>query len=316
MSVYTRLTKEELEELLNHYDIGEFVSIEGINEGITNSNFYLKTSNSKYILTIFEEPNLNLDYAISLMSLLSKNHIPCPSPIKTKNKKTVLSIQNKPLSIFTLLPGNTISKKVPTKKMCEEIGETIGKIHICSKNFEKFDPGLRDGNWFEETAKKVGQFLDQNDIKLIDKEILNQKECCNQNLPRGVIHSDLFRDNAMFLNNKLTGVIDFYYACNGYFLYDLAIIANDWCITHEKKINIEMQNALINSYAKIRPIEDIEKKLWQKALRHAALRFWLSRLHDKFFPISGEITHQLDPDEFKSILLDRINNNYTLNINE
>ena len=118
MSVYTRLTKEELEQLLNHYDIGEFVSIEGINEGITNSNFYLETSNSKYILTIFEEPNLNLDYAISLMSLLSKNHIPCPTPIKTKNKKTVLSIQNKPLSIFTLLPGNTISKKVPTKKMC------------------------------------------------------------------------------------------------------------------------------------------------------------------------------------------------------
>lgn len=316
MSVYTRLTKEELEQLLNHYDIGEFVSIKGINEGITNSNFYLETSNSKYILTIFEEPNLNLDYAISLMSLLSKNQIPCPTPIKTKNNKTVLSIQNKPLSIFTLLPGNTLSKKKPTKKMCEEIGATIAKIHIYSKNFKKFDLGLRDENWFRKTAKKIKPFLDSSDIKIIDKEILNQTECCNKNLPKGVIHSDLFRDNAMFSNNKLTGVIDFYYACNGYFLYDLAIIVNDWCVTDEKKIDLEMQNALINSYSKIRQIEDIEKKLWQKVLRHAALRFWLSRLHDKFFPISGEITHQLDPDEFKNILLDRINNNYTLKINE
>ncbi len=118
----------------------------------------------------------------------------------------------------------------------------------------------------------------------------------------------------MFLDNNLTGVIDFYYACNGYYLYDLAIIVNDWCLKKDFKIDLDRQEALLKSYNAIRKIEDIEVNEWPKVLRHAALRFWLSRLHDKFFPTDGEITHQLNPDEFKSILLDRINSTYILKI--
>ncbi len=230
MSVYTRLTKEELEQLLDQYDIGNFVAVEGINEGITNSNYYLTTSHKKFILTIFEEPNLNLEYAIELMDILSNNQINCPIPIKTNNGMTVVEVKNKPASIFSLLPGKTITKKIPTVDMCKQIGETIAKIHIHSKKFDKYDLGLRSSDWFETVSKKLGKVLSAEDMDLINSEIKNQIYCENKNLPKGVIHSDLFRDNAMFLDNNLTGVIDFYYACNGYYLYDLAIIVNDWCL--------------------------------------------------------------------------------------
>lgn len=312
MSVYTRLTKEELEVLLNHYDLGNYNDIEGINEGITNSNYYLTTSKNKYILTIFEEPNLNLNYAIKLMEILSKNQIPCPTPIKTKEGKSILTVKNKPLTIFTLLPGKTLSNKTPTIEMCSQIGETLSKIHICSKDYKDYDEGLRGSKWFIEVSKKLKPFLNKEDSNLIDKEIENQIYCTNKDLPKGIIHSDLFRDNAMFENEKLTGVIDFYYACNGYYLYDLAIVVNDWCLNNDMSINLERQNALVQSYNKNREIEKIEKETWQNTLRHAALRFWLSRLHDKHFPTVGEITHLLDPNEFKLILLDRIKKSYEL----
>ena len=314
MSVYTRLTKEELEQLLNLYDIGSFIGIEGISEGITNSNYYLTTSQNKYILTIFEEPNLNLNYAIDLMDLLSINQIPCPIPIKSKVGKPVLNFKGKPLSIFTLLPGKTITKKIPSEIMCIQIGDTLAKMHLHSKKHKTHYSGLRDIKWFKKTAIKLNPILDIEEKNLINKELENLSYCLEKNLPSGVIHSDLFRDNAMFVDDNLTGVIDFYYACNGYYLYDLAIIVNDWCLNKDMTINLQRQDALVNSYNKNRLIEKSEKEAWPNALRHAALRFWLSRLHDKHFPLDGEITHQLDPNDFKLILIDRIQNHYNLHI--
>ena len=314
MSVYTRLTKEELEQLLSHYEIGNFIDIEGISEGITNSNYYLTTSKNKYILTIFEEPSLNLNYAIELMDILADKKIPCPTPIRTKKGEQVINLIGKPISIFTLLPGKTITNIIPSVNMCKQIGETLAKLHMHSKEHKKYDLGLRDNSWFIRTAEKLNPVLNINDIHLIDKEILNQQDCLNKNLPEGVIHSDLFRDNAMFIGEELTGVIDFYYACNGYYLYDLAIITNDWCLKDNREIDFVRQDALIKSYNKIRKIEPIEKVMWPKVLRHAALRFWLSRLHDKHYPTDGEITRVLDPNEFKLILIDRIKNSYQLNL--
>ena len=314
MSVYTRLTKEELEQLLNLYDIGGFVNIEGISEGITNSNYYLTTSLNKYILTIFEEPNLNLNYAIELMDLLSTNQIPCPIPIKSKDGKCIINFKDKPLSIFTLLPGKTITKETPSEIMCVQIGETLAKMHLHSKKHKTHYVGLRDIEWFKKTAIKLNPVLDIAEINIINKELENLSYGLWKNLPSGVIHSDLFRDNAMFIGDNLTGVIDFYYACNGYYLYDLAIIVNDWCLNMDMTINLKRQDALISSYNKHRIIEEAEKEFWSNALRHAALRFWLSRLHDKHFPLDGEITHQLDPNIFYDILADRILNHYTINI--
>ena len=241
MSVYTRLTKEELEYLLNEYDIGDLTDVEGINEGITNSNFYLQTTKSKYILTIFEEPNLNLDYAIKLMELLSRHQIPCPKPFKSKNKESIKKIHDKPVAIFSLLPGKTLSEITPSLNMCDQIGEVIAKIHVHASEFNENYSGSRDLDWFNKTYRKLHSKLDEKDRDIIGKELLNLSKKDFQKLPSGVIHSDLFRDNTLFTNDKLTGVIDFYYACNGYLLYDLAIIINDWCLNEDKTINIERQ---------------------------------------------------------------------------
>ena len=312
MSVYTRLTKEELEYLLNEYDIGDLTDIEGINEGITNSNFYLQTTNSRYILTIFEEPNLNLDYAIKLMEHLSHHQIPCPRPFKSKDNENIKKIQNKPVAIFSLLPGKTLSDTTPSLNMCEQIGEVLAKIHVNASKFNENYSGSRDFIWFNKTYEKLKSKLNTEEEIIIKDELISLSNKDFNKLPLGVIHADLFRDNTLFINDKLTGVIDFYYACNGYLLYDLAIVINDWCLNEDKTINIERKESIIQSYNKIRKIEQIEKDYWPEVLKHAALRFWLSRLHDKYFPTDGEITHILDPDEFKLIFLDRMNNNYSL----
>ena len=312
MSVYTRLTKEELEYLLNEYDIGDLADIEGINEGITNSNFYLQTTNSRYILTIFEEPNLNLDYAIQLMEHLSYHQIPCPRPFKSKDNENIKKIQNKPVAIFSLLPGKTLSDTTPSLNMCEQIGEVLAKIHVNASKFNENYSGSRDFIWFNKTYEKLKSKLNTEEEIIIKDELISLSKKDFNKLPLGVIHADLFRDNTLFINDKLTGVIDFYYACNGYLLYDLAIVINDWCLNEDKTINIERKESIIQSYNKIRKIEQIEKDYWPEVLKHAALRFWLSRLHDKYFPTDGEITHILDPDEFKLIFLDRMNNNYSL----
>ena len=312
MSVYTRLTKEELEQLLNDYNIGDPIDIEGINEGITNSNFYLQTTKSKYILTVFEDKSLNLEYSIHLMELLSNQKIPCPMPIKSKANETIKILRNKPVAIFSLLQGRTISKIDPSLKMCEQIGEMIAKIQLCSDKMNDVYLGSRHLTWFEETYKKLQDKLSNEENEMIENEIKNHIKNQLNVLPSGIIHSDLFRDNALFIEDKLTGVIDFYYACQGYFLYDLAIIVNDWCLNSDKTINIEKQKKIVQAYNKFRKITQVEKDFWPKALRHAALRFWLSRLHDKYFPTDGELTHILDPNEFKSIFIDRVENPYKL----
>ena len=188
------------------------------------------------------------------MDLLSTNRIPCPIPVKSKDGKCVLNFKDKPLSIFTLLPGKTITKKTPSEMMCMQIGETLAKMHLHSKKHKAHYAGLRDIEWFKKTATKLNPVLKPYEINIINNELENLSYCLGKNLPSGVIHSDLFRDNALFIGDNLTGVIDFYYACNGYYLYDLAIIVNDWCLNMDYTINLKRQDALISSYNKYRII--------------------------------------------------------------
>ena len=191
MSVYTRLTKEELEQLLNDYNIGDPIDIQGINEGITNSNFYLQTTKSKYILTVFEDKSLNLEYSIHLMELLSNQKIPCPMPIKSKANETIKILRNKPVAIFTLLQGRTISGIDPSLEMCGQIGEMIAKIHLCSDKMNDVYLGSRHLTWFEETFKKLQDKLGNEENKMIENEIKNHIKNQLNVLPSGIIHSDL-----------------------------------------------------------------------------------------------------------------------------
>ncbi len=314
MSVYTHPSDVELQELLNNYNIGNLIDFSGIDEGITNSNFFLNTESGSYVLTIFEEPNLNLDFTINLMNYLSNTGIPCPIPIFTKDKKLLSNIKEKQCTIVTRLKGKTVSNNETNIEMCKQVGNVLGEIHNNSKGYKNTYEGVRNNQWFTETSKKIRESISDDDNEIIQECLKNLLNFKNKNIPKGVIHGDLFRDNVMFEKNKLSGVIDFNYACTGNLIYDLAITVNDWCINKDGTINIEKQNAMILSYSSKRKIEENEKNSWNLILCFAALRFWLSRLYDSIYPTDGHLTHLLNPDEFKVILLDRMNNKYQIKL--
>ena len=181
-------------------------------------------------------------------------------------------------------------------------------MHTVGQSFEGVLENPRGVAWAEKTAERIYSQLSSDDQMILEQEINFRKQMIPDGLPKGVIHADLFRDNVMFMDHALTGIIDFYYACNDALLYDLAITVNDWCSNDNGELNMQCYQALVGAYQAERSLHPQEVEIWHYMLRAAALRFWLSRLQDKLFPKDGEITHIKDPDVFKNILLARISN--------
>ena len=175
-------------------------------------------------------------------------------------------------------------------------------MHIAGQSFGKAMANPRGTAWRSQTALQVHPFLSVNDASLLDSEVAFHEQHSLQELPQGVVHGDLFRDNVLFDGARIGGVIDFYFACNDSMLYDVAITANDWCLNDDETLNPERTRALLAAYHTERPFTDEEKALWPVALRLAALRFWISRLYDLHLPRDGEMIHAHDPDQFRRIL--------------
>ena len=188
----------------------------------------------------------------------------------------------------------------------------MGKMHAAGLSYEAHQNNPRGPVWCQHTAIRVMQKLSAEDQNILDTEIHFQKDKRSAELPRGVVHADLFRDNALWYRDgdrdHFSGIIDFYYSCDDVLLYDLAVAANDWCNTPNASLDRERVSALLNQYHHHRPLADIEQAFWPVMLRAGALRFWLSRLQDKYFPRPGELVHTKNPDDFKAILCDRIVN--------
>ena len=302
MSVYTPVSEAELIDFIAQYDVGELVSYHGISAGIENTNYFVDTTKGSYVLTLFEHHSIDeLDYFLDLMALLSDSNVPTAKPIK-QIAGNILSIFNgKPASLVTRLKGGTLDKQETTFAQCEAIGNALAKMHLVSNKFSHIRQPDRGVTW----RKSMGQQLLKNQLlNTADKQLLKQELNYQQNvnfdvLPHGVIHADLFRDNAMFEGDELSGIIDLYYACNDNFLFDMAVVVNDWCCRAEGGVNEKKLSIFLNAYHAIRPLEKVEKDYWFVSLRAAALRFWLSRLKDKLEPREGELTQSKDPDEFK-----------------
>ena len=304
MSVYTIIELDELENFLTHYSLGAVVHYEGINAGIENTNYFVTSENGEFVLTIFEEISFDvLPYYLSFMAHLSDHGMPTAHPIADLDGNYVRILKNKPAAIVRRLEGNNVL--TPTDSHCAAVGHALAQIHVLGESFTGSLDNPRGINWAESTAALVMNALPNDEQQLLKEEIIYRKQIPNASLPTGVIHADLFRDNVMFKLHALTGIIDFYYACNDYFLYDLAVTVNDWCSTDTSEFNTESYRALINAYSSVRNFEQSEIDAWQYMLRAAALRFWLSRLKDKLFPKDGEITHIKDPSVFKNILISR-----------
>ena len=305
MSVFTTVTQDQLSIWLKGYSIGTLIDLQGISSGIENTNYFVTTSHGKYILTLFEKLSFSeLPYYLNLMVHLSSHGVPCPSPIKNLENRFLGSLNDKPASLVTYLPGSQIEHPVP--EQCGHVGALLAKMHLSALSFPEKMNNPRGSKWRESIAPKLIPLLPLEDATLLQKELQFQSMCQFKDLPQGVIHADLFRDNILFNNDTVGGVIDFYFACNDALLYDLAIAANDWCMTADGKLNDANLLSLLRAYHYIRPLTSDEKNIWPIMLRAAALRFWISRLYDFHLPREGEITHAKNPAHFRQILQEHL----------
>jgi homoserine kinase type II len=304
MSVYTAVSREQLESFLSLYDQGPLVDFRGIKAGIENTNFFVTTEGGEFVLTLFEKLAAHeLPFFLKLMAHLAEHGIPSAHPIADRHGDYLQRLNGKPAALVRRLSGE--SPHEASLAHCRAMGQALARLHLAARDY----PGHRDNDrgytWWLAVREILHSRLDADDAQLLDAELKFQGQDRFEGLPRGVIHADLFRDNAMFIGDTLTGIIDFYYACNDALLYDLAITVNDWCGTPGGGLHQNKAQALLTAYDQERPLKPVEKRAWPVMMRAAALRFWLSRLYDMHFPRAGHITHIKDPDEFKAILIHR-----------
>ncbi|WII92866.1 homoserine kinase [Kingella negevensis] len=301
MSVYTSVSDEEMRQLLTEYNIGEFKFLQGIAQGVTNSNYFLHTSENSYVLTVFETLRTDeLPFFMELTQHLSANGVACPAPIAKKNGDLTATLANKPACIVSKLTG--CDTAFATEEQCFSTGAMLAKMHSASKSFTQTMPNPRHAVWWTESSEKLLPFLDTEDAALLTNEITFLAQHPDNHLPSGIIHADLFKDNVLLNQNQVSGFIDFYYACNGSFVYDLAIAINDWARNADNHIVPTLRDAFMRGYQSVRTLEAAEKEYLPVAYRAGCVRFWVSRLLDYHFPAEGEMTFIKDPNVFRNLL--------------
>lgn len=304
MAVYTSINSSDLNDWIEKFNFKDLVNFKGISSGVTNSNYLIQMAHSNYILTIFEHNNIEeLPFYIDLMTYLAKENFLCPRPIENKNGQALGLLKEKPALMVSFLDGK--EKVIRSPKSCYLVGQYLAKLHLTANNFPQLNKNTRGLDWVSDMYLNLKKYLSLEDQGILELEINYHKEMDKVELPEGIIHGDLFKDNVLFLNDKVSGFIDFYYACNEKFIYDIAIAINDWCIDQDGQINKSMFLEFIKGYQSERKLTDNEQEYLNVALRLAALRFWLSRLEDFYNAKEGEITSIKDPKHFKDILLDR-----------
>ncbi|MGH8726557.1 MAG: homoserine kinase [Burkholderiales bacterium] len=301
MSVFTKVSKNELSRWLKNYSIGALTDLEGIASGIENTNYFVTTSHGRFVLTLFEKLKAaELPFYLELMAHLSSHGIPCPTPIANLQNDYLGELNGKPASVVTCLPGHSVTQ--PTPDDCAEVGALLADMHLAGSSFALSMPNPRGPKWWHAAAPEIAPFLNREDLTMLEAEIHFQSSHRFDELARGVIHADLFRDNILFAEGRVGGVIDFYFACSDVLLYDVAITINDWCLNEEGRINEVHAAHLLSAYHAVREFNEVEAEALPVMLRAGALRFWVSRLYDFHLPRPGELTHAKNPEHFKRIL--------------
>ncbi|MGX4642948.1 homoserine kinase [Massilia sp. SYSU DXS3249] len=312
MAVFTAVTLDDLTQWMDQFPLGHPLALKGIASGIENSNFFLTTERGEFVLTIFENLDFEqLPFYLQLMRHLAERGIPVPAPVANADGALVASLQGKPAAIVSKLDGS--SQMDPQPAHCAEVGAMLARMHLAANDFPLVQPNLRGLDWWQATAPRVLPYLTPENARLLQDEVACQAAFAATDtyarLARGPVHADLFRNNVMFVGERLTGCFDFYFAGVDTWLYDLAVTVNDWCIDLDTgELDLPRVQALLAAYAAVRPFTKDEIASWQPMLRAAALRFWLSRLYDLHVPRAAEMLTPHDPTHFERILRDRIAN--------
>ena len=305
MAVFTRVTEADITAWLNNYSLGTLLELQGIPAGIENTNYFVTTSNGRFVLTLFEKLTSDeLPFYLNFMAHLARHGIPCPSPVANKDNFFLSTLNCKPACIVSRLPGKSITQ--PGDIHCASVGAMLGQMHSASLSFGDVMLNPRGATWRSIASQQVNSFLTPQDSSLLNNEVLYHKQHPLNGLPSGVVHADLFRDNVLMDGDRVGGLIDFYFACNDCLLYDVAITVNDWCMTREGILDEARTRTFLKAYHAVRPFTDQEAANWSTALRVAALRFWISRLFDLHLPRDGEMVNAHNPEQFKIILNNHI----------
>ncbi|MBN8998230.1 MAG: homoserine kinase [Rhizobiales bacterium] len=301
MAVYTEITDEELERFLAEYDLGALISVKGIAEGVENSNFLIVTDAGPHILTLYEKrvDPADLPFFIGLMDHLAARGLSCPRPVRSRSGAALGMLGGRPAAIVTFLNGVWIRR--PRTLHCAAVGEALAQLHLAGEGFALTRRNaLSVDGWrplFERSEARANTVM-PGLAGQIRAELDELEASWPTALPAGVIHADLFPDNVFFLKERLSGLIDFYFACNDFFAYDVAICLNAWCFEADGALNVTKARALLAGYQRVRPLLAEEVAALPLLARGSALRFLLTRLYDWLNVPPGALVAPKDPLEY------------------
>lgn len=303
MAVYTELTTANMESVLGTYSVGELTGFRGIGEGVTNSTYFVDTTMGKWVLTVFEElEHAALPFFMQLMDHLAGHGLPVIHPVARDDGAFLNEVRSRPCALIHRLPGASVEE--PTPAHCQSLGHVIAEMHRATSGCGLSQANPRDLAWISTTRETLVPVLTPEQLALMDSELAHQQANIGlfSDLPGTLIHADVFRDNVLFEAQRVTGVIDFFYACEEYALYELAVICCDWAFDASATFDPECWAAFVAAYANRCSLGEAEQKAWPSMLRAVALRFWTSRLVDYHFPRDASAPNVHDPVPFERLL--------------
>ena len=316
MAVFTPVTEEQAALLMSQLGLGELTELRGIEGGIENTNYFATTDLGDYVLTLFERLNHSqLPFYLYLMKHLAEKGIPVPNPAANSDGDILHTLCDKPAAVVNRLLGK--SQLAPDAAHCAAVGAMMARMHLAGEDYNRSQPNLRGLAWWNDTVPVVLPYLEEDQARLLQSELAFQNHIAQgaayQALPKGPVHADLFRDNVMFEDEKLTGFFDFYFAGNDTWLFDLSVCMNDWCIDLNSGEHApERALAMLNAYQEVRPLRSAERQLLPAMLRAGALRFWISRLWDFHLPREASMLKPHDPTHFERVLRARLTSPFKL----
>jgi homoserine kinase type II len=312
MAVFTQVAFDDAAALAARLSLGPLRELRGITAGIENSNYFLFCQRGDYVLTLFERLDATqLPFYLHLMKHLAQRGIPVPEPQADAQGELLQRISGKPAAVVNRLRGD--HELAPSIDHCTQVGTMLARMHLAGLDYPRQQPNLRGLAWWKETVPLVLPFLDEGQRELIDSELNFQVALSGTPayaaLPRGPIHADLFRDNVMFEQGRLSGFFDFYFAAVDTWLFDLAVCLNDWCIAlDDGRLEEPRAHAFVAAYDRERQLSGDELRLLPALMRGAALRFWISRLWDLHLPRDARLLKPHDPTHFERVLRERVAN--------